>query len=66
MQHAPEISRPEEKAVATLAARCALAGYALTRQPGGGFFVSRWGYGTELENEAAVEAWLQRALGPAS
>ena len=60
MNVAPEVT-PQSKAFATLAARCALAGYALVMHADGRLFVSKWGLGTWLDDEAALEVWLARA-----
>jgi hypothetical protein len=58
-----ERSEDENKGFATLQAYAALHGYAVTRQPNGRLLVSKWGFGRELDDLAAVEAWLRRATG---
>jgi hypothetical protein len=55
----------DAKAVATLTARAALAGYELVHLADGSFIVSRWGMFRTLEHPAAVEQFLQRAASEA-
>jgi hypothetical protein len=50
----------DAKAIATLQAKAALAGYSLVAMPGGGFVASRWGFVRVLAKPADVEAFLAR------
>lgn len=50
----------DDKTVATLKARAALAGWELTPLPDGGFIASRWGMHRDLAHAADVERFLQR------
>lgn len=57
----------DAKQFATLAARCALAGHQLTREPwehdGYRYVVARWGLRRGLPDLAAVEHWLGMVEG---
>ena len=50
----------DDKTVATLKARAALAGFELTPLPDGSFVASRWGMHRELQHAADVERFLVR------
>lgn len=54
----------DQKQVATLVARAAIAGYELVRLADGTFIASRWGMFRSLDHIAAVEAFLQRVGAP--
>lgn len=55
----------DAKAVATLQARAALAGYELVRLADGSFIASRWGMFRSLDHITAVKAFLTRVGAPA-
>jgi hypothetical protein len=62
MQPDYRISEPEHKALATLSARLALAGYTLQQLPDGNYLAGRWGYTTHpLETSDAVRAFAKAA-----
>lgn len=55
----------DAKAVATLQARAAIAGYELVQLADGSFIASRWSMFRSLDHIAAVEAFLVRVGAPA-
>jgi hypothetical protein len=62
---APATDDALRKLNATLAARAALAGFALLAQPDGSFAISRWGLVRDLPDAAAVLAFLALVGAPA-
>jgi len=56
----------DDKAVATLIARAAIAGFELVLLADGSFIASRWGMFRNLDHAAAVEAFLRRVEAPRS
>ena len=50
----------DDKIIATLRARAALAGYELVNLADGSFIISRWGLFRSLDHIAAVETFLAR------
>jgi hypothetical protein len=51
------------KALATLAARCSLAGYELHELAGGELLLTRWGRSRSLADAQAVEQFLGQVTG---
>lgn len=56
---------PDAKAVATLQARAALAGFELVQLADSTFLVSRWGMAKHLPDGSAVQAFLRQVGAPA-
>lgn len=55
-----EASTIDAKAIASLQARAALAGFRLDALPDGAFIISRWDLHRELAHAAEVERFLAR------
>lgn len=54
------VSTVDEKTVAALKSRAALAGYELTALPDGSFVASRWGMHRDLAHAADAQRFLDR------
>ena len=59
----PGTAAPEEKRLATLTARAALAGVALIADSTPRYLVTRWGLTRELDSLDALERWLEQVAG---
>lgn len=55
---------PDPKALASLQARYALAGFELRPQPDGTYIAFRWGFSRELADMTEAEAFLRQVGGP--